>query len=494
MLKTRTDLKFADGIVSKLTGDVKQRSARRSLVAQRYGLSFASFVTDILGVENPSGYQIEIGETLLREHRLAVRGPHGIGKTATAAWIVLYFMYAFERDVKVITTASNWTQLSKYLWPEINKWAQSVNWALYGLPLRQGKELLSQTITIPQEVKMAFAVSPGGHRATGIEGAHADTLLYLFDEAKAIPDAIWDSAEGAFASGDAYAFAISTPGNMAGRFWQICTKKPGFEHWATRHVTKEEAREAGRMTDQWISDMKRQWRNRPDLWANRVEGEFYATSEDALIPSDWVDKANQRFEALKEAGVVKAEAQANVFWGLDIGEMGDDLTCLTKMTGHIMQGQKTWSKNATMKTTGLVQVAMKHDKRSTIVGDGAGVGAGVCSRLKELGYQMRAIKVGRGVKARSRDGNHFVNLRCYVYWRLRERLDPEDDNPLAIPYDDELYQELTAPTWEPRSNGAIWVSDKDEMKKILGRSPDKMESLMFAVLAQEVKPSTPIIV
>jgi len=54
-----------------------------------------------------------------------------------------------------------------------------------------------------------------------IEGAHEDQMLYIFDEAKMISNATFDAAEGAFASGQAYALAISTPGDASGRFFEI---------------------------------------------------------------------------------------------------------------------------------------------------------------------------------------------------------------------------------------------------------------------------------
>jgi hypothetical protein len=60
---------------------------------------------------------------LVKHHRVAARGPHGLGKTTLASWVVIWFALTRDGDDwKVITTASAWRQLEKFLWPEIHKW------------------------------------------------------------------------------------------------------------------------------------------------------------------------------------------------------------------------------------------------------------------------------------------------------------------------------------------------------------------------------------
>src|SRR3972149_5152792 len=72
----------------------------------------------------------------------------------------------------------------------------------------------------------AFALA--SDEAANMEGAHADHLMYVYDEAKVVPDDTWDATEGAFAgTGEALALAISTPGPPLGRFYDIYVSKPG---------------------------------------------------------------------------------------------------------------------------------------------------------------------------------------------------------------------------------------------------------------------------
>ncbi len=58
-------------------------------------------------------YQEEVVGELPRRKRVAVRGPHGLGKTALASLVVLWFAITREQaglDWKVLTTASAWRQ------------------------------------------------------------------------------------------------------------------------------------------------------------------------------------------------------------------------------------------------------------------------------------------------------------------------------------------------------------------------------------------------
>ena len=54
------------------------------------------------------------------------------------------------------------------------------------------------------------AFAGGSANAALIEGAHADSLLFVYDESKAIPAGTFDACEGAFSgTGEALALAMS---------------------------------------------------------------------------------------------------------------------------------------------------------------------------------------------------------------------------------------------------------------------------------------------
>jgi hypothetical protein len=235
----------------------------------------------------------------------ADRLSHGLGKTTLNAWAVLWFALTRDgEDWKVITTASAWRQLEVYLWPEVHKWARLLKWDKLGRrPFTDG-ELL--TLNLKLATGQASAVA--SNLPALIEGAHADHILYLFDESKTIPEGTFDAAEGAFAGAgegsalEALALAASTPGEPVGRFYDIHKRKPGFEDWHVRHVTVEEAIAAGRVSPQWVEQRAKQWGVTSAVYQNRVKGEFCSSDEDSVIPLAWVEAACARWEGQSLAG------------------------------------------------------------------------------------------------------------------------------------------------------------------------------------------------
>lgn len=448
--------------------------------------SIVRFVRDVLGVEDLAPYQADILQAFVRHKRVSVRGPHGIGKTAIAAWIVLWIMTVFDDDTKVPTTASAWRQLTHFLWPEIRKWASRANWHLLGIEIRRNKELLERSFRLPG--KEAFAVASSD--AALIEGAHATVLAYVFDEAKAIPIAIWDAAEGAFsgAGGDtdatAYALAISTPGEPAGRFYDIHSRKPGYEDWWVRHVTLEEAIAAGRISREWADQRGVQWGENSAVYQNRVLGEFAESADDAVIPLAWVELANERWRAVNGTG----PEDGKVGYGVDPARYGEDKTSTAKLVGNVCEWITYHAKQDTMQTAGRVAAMIT---KTTPVGiDVIGIGAGVYDRLNEQGYKKaKPVNVAESTSMKDSHGQlEFVNLRSAIWWGLRDALDPTGDEPMALPPDDILTGDLTAPHWTYTSSGKIKVEGKPEIRKRIGRSTDGADALGLAWYVTYTRP------
>src|SRR5206468_2073277 len=74
---------------------------------------------------------------------------------------------------------------------------------------------------------------------------------------------------------------------------------------------------------------------------------------------------------------------------------------------------------------------------------------------------VAAINVAEGCAKTDRSGKLcFHNLRAYAYWCLREALDPERGDELALPPDAELLADLAAPRWQLTARG-IKLEAKD---------------------------------
>lgn len=440
---------------------------------ERYFYDPAGFVRECIQWAKgkaPTPYQLEILGLIPGNKRVSVRGCHGLGKTALAAWLVHWFSLTRDgKDWKVVCTASAWRQLEKYLFPEVHKWARSLDWNKIGrLPYNQNELFV---LKLKLDTGEAFAVASDNPAL--IEGAHAEYILYIYDESKSVPAATFDASEGALSQENAIAIAISTPGEPVGRFYDIQSRKPGYEDWIVRHVKKEEVIAAGLMSAEWAEARRKQWGEKSAIYLNRVEGEFAAQEEDSVIPLSWVEAANERWNILND----------NHTWtdftclGADIARKGEDRTVLAPRHGLAIRELRVYEKQDTMETVGYIAGILDKYNGLAIV-DIIGLGAGVYDRLRELGYQVKAfVASGRTSHRDKTNEQGFVNIRSAAWWNMREILETGE---IALPPDDELTGELTAPKWRVMSGAKIRVEEKSEIRDRLERSTDKADAVIMA--------------
>jgi len=67
-------------------------------------------------------------------------------------------------------------------------------------------------------------------------------------------------------------------------------------------------------------------------------------------------------------------------------------------------------------------------------------------------------------------------MRSYCYWRLREALDPTNEVQVALPPCEELKADLTTLHYKIKAGG-LYIESKDDVRKRLGRSTDKGDSV-----------------
>lgn len=431
-------------------------------------------------------YQASTLSELVRVRRAAVRGPHGLGKTTTNALAILWFAITREAariDWKCVTTAGSWHQLEHYLWPEVHKWAGRVDWGKLEVdPWRPDRELLSLNI----KLRHGSAFAAASTRVELIEGAHADHLLFVFDESKAIRSDTFDAAEGALSGNEegiggreAYALAQSTPGEPQGRFYDIHSGKPGYSDWYVKHVTRTEVIKAGRMDPNWAENRKLQWGRESAVFQNRVEGEFWLSDEDAVVPTSWIEAANERWEEWNRNGRVPG-AGIEVS-GVDVARGGADLTAVARRLANVVIDVVTWNLADTTRIAARLRRRMKHQTDLAVI-DVIGVGAGVVDLMRLWNLNVVAFNASRKTKRRDRSGLYaFWNQRAAMWWMMREALDPAFDPTLALPPNDDLLGELTAPKWRIVGD-KIQVEKKEDVKKRIGRSTDIADAVCHTLL------------
>lgn len=467
-----------------------------------------AFMREVAGF-SPRPYQLDIVKRLYRNRRLCVRSPRGAGKSAIAANIILHF-FTVHNPCKVPTTAGSWAQLEEFLWPEIHLWAGRADWSMLGF--KPKINLLDMSIGGSEDglikpTQRAFAIR--SDEPEKIEGAHSENVLIVFDEAKAIEEATFDATEGTLSHAGAYALIISTPGAPIGRFWDIQSRKPGYQDWDIRHITFQEQVDAleGEKREaklKWAAARAEQWGENSPMYRNHVLGEFADTGDDQLIPLEWVEAAVERWKKWRDAGFPETEEWVGQpkkrALGADIAGQGKDRTAIAKRIGYGIREIEYKHKASTMDTANRLMAYSGQFPTIRIEADGMGVG--VYDRCRELlsnhpdvykGVHVQSVVSGSKSSAKDKSGElGFVNMRSYLWWRMREMLEPGSGFDVMLPDDPKLIGDLTTPKWELKDGagefkGRIAVEKKDDIRKRLGRSTDSADAVII-VLADDIAP------
>ena len=212
------------------------------------------------------------------------------------------------------------------------------------------------------------------------------------------------------------------------------------------------------------------------------DGNFMASRADVenqIIPISWIIAAQKRWT--KEP----PEDVAMTAIGADVGAGGGDRVVLAPRHGEWYAPLISVAGKDAPNGSAQASLIVKHrrDACGIVVDCGGGYGGDCTGRLKDNGITPVAFNGSSGSMGREKGGARrlFANKRAEVWWRFREALDPDQTGGsiVAIPDDPELRSELAAPQFIP-DIVRIQVEDKKDVKKRLGRSPDKADAVVMA--------------
>lgn len=217
------------------------------------------------------------------------------------------------------------------------------------------------------------------------------------------------------------------------------------------------------------------------LRSQMLYGDFMAGVEDdewQVIPTAWLDAAMERWVERPKPKRGKMDSI-----GVDVSRGGRDATVLYARFGNWFDRPAVYpGKSIQDGPTVLGKVIEMRRDRAVVHIDVIGVGSSPYDFLVENEIQTVPVDSGAGSASLSRNGQmKFKNMRAELAWALREALDPETGDNLQIPPDPELMQEACAMRWKPTSQG-ILINPKDEIKENIGRSPNKLDALLLALI------------
>jgi hypothetical protein len=211
------------------------------------------------------------------------------------------------------------------------------------------------------------------------------------------------------------------------------------------------------------------------------DGNFMLARKDEdnqLIPTEWIRAAQTRWIPMPPEGVPMCAI------GVDPAAGGPDETILApRYDGYYptliaIPGVDTpYPQDVAAKV-----IRYRKGDAVPIIDCGGGYGGGVVRHLEDNGIPSKAHKGNEGSSKRTKDRMHsFANKRAEVYYRFMEALDPSQDggSSIALPHDTKLMSDLCSVRFSVTSRG-ITLESKDDMKKRLGRSPDRGDAVVMA--------------
>lgn len=164
---------------------------------------------------------------------------------------------------------------------------------------------------------------------------------------------------------------------------------------------------------------------------------------------------------------------------IDVARYGEDRTCIAVSQGPHLVDLSAFPKIDTMETTGRLVIEIKKWKPKTVkIETTGGLGAAVFDRLREMSEITRmtrlvALEV-QGAPSPRGEKLNAANLRAELYLNLEERL---RTGTFTLSPDEELGDDIANIRYKILSNGKIQILDKLQIKKNLGRSPDKADAV-----------------
>lgn len=215
------------------------------------------------------------------------------------------------------------------------------------------------------------------------------------------------------------------------------------------------------------------------LRSQLLNGDFAAGVDDdpwQVIPTEWVRQAQERWRQRQ-----RPDAPLSAV-GVDAARGGDDAMVIAELYGDYVE-LKAYPGEMVPTGQAGAGLVIKHlaGRKSPVYVDVIGIGASVYDFLK--GNNIAAVGVNFSESSDKRDKSGLLamrNVRAAAYWGLREALDPITGDGLALPPDSQLMSDLVAPTWKLTPHG-VQVESKDDIKKRLGRSPDRGDAVAIGL-------------
>lgn len=398
----------------------------------------------------PYEWQAESLESVAMGQFSSIVAANGSGKTdRLVAPLILWFLDTYPKG-KAVFTSGSYRQLANQLWPALKKHrAKFPAWTF-----------LSDEIRTPEGgFALGFSTDDPG-RAEGWHGSADAPLLLIVDEAKTVPDGVFEAFDRCTRT---FQLWTSSPGAPRGQFFDSHHKNAG-QFW-TAKVTSEECPH--------IDPAKRE-RDRQTYGADHPIfrsmhlAEFTSDSDRLVIDPQRLAKAIEGQPDINTTGEVVAFCDFAA---------GRDENVLAIRRGNLVEIVEAWVEaDTTQACRRFVHLFEEHKLRPAwIWGDADGLGTVMLDNLAEAGWRVNRFHGGQPAT----DSEEYASLIAEV-WHVGIR-EIERGRIHLGQLDRKTFEQISSRRSEWAANGKLRVESKESMAKQGLRSPDRADALLGSI-------------
>jgi phage terminase large subunit len=471
----------------------------------RWAADPVGFAETILGVE-PWSREIEVLESVRDNRHTAVSGGRKVSKDHAGGVAALWWFSSFAGG-RVMCFGPTMKQIDEILYREIR-----LLWAGRGRCVRckrdnpSGPTPCEHSAVIPGKIGISAktgieatdlrqvigVTSAGEGGAIGFSGK----LLVIEDEAAHMRDDIDAAIVGNLAGEDCRRLLISNPVKTRGFFFRAFHTERGLCNLIT--ISSEESPNIvqgrtvypGLASREWLAERERAWGRGSPMWKWHVEGKFLKAEKGQLFSIDSISEAELRWSMVESVG--------RLHLGLDPageGDGGDEIAFAPRRGDQVLEIDTMRGKTPDQILARGLEILTKH-RTSTEVGDRRPVV--VVDRDGEIGervyrvlaahedlhpddFELLEFRGGykpKGLLGQTYRVNRDVLYAGLAYWWKEGG---------AVPADLMLEAELLEMRWVDHESGRQTLIDKSDLRKLLGRSPDRCDAVALSTW-REVQP------
>ncbi len=381
---------------------------------------------------------------------------NGSGKTQrVTASSILWFLHRYPRGWCPVTSGS-WMQVEKQLFPSLQSFKSNpmfAGWTFNQTEIRttQGGQAVGFSTDSPGRAE-------GWHPKISQE---VDPVYYVTDEAKTVPDGIFDAIGRCTLR---FQLLCSSPGAPRGKFYRshhdersdhYCIKATSFD---CPHISIEK-----------IERDRRIYGETHPVFRSMHLAEFAEDSERMVMTPDVLNRSITGQPKCNEVGETVAFC--------DFAAGGDD-NVLAVRRGNHARVIEAWKEKDTMQAARQFVKLFEDQglKQHQIWGDADGLGTVMIDALAELGWRINRFYGGQ----RANDSDQYANLIGEVWIAGAREIERGRVHLGQISPD--LFRQITTRKTEWADNGKLRIESKEKMRSHGLKSPDHADAIFGCIM------------